>query len=238
MSDLEQQIVNHWRARMLAERISPDDVAELESHLRDEMASLVKSGVAEEKAFHVAAASLGDGKALRKEFSRSRRHWLWGFRNNPLPVKIIAASFFLAGLDPLFTAARFSIESLFHGQGFAFGGAFLFVFFFGVFYVALGLGLLRRSNAWRRITVGWSSFILCLLVATSIMAPFLPHYSFMQNGPHPKTDFLLGIEVPFMFKFSLYLAHLAIMVSSIYFLNRRDVRALFQRRNPELRTAN
>ena len=235
MSELEQQIVNNWRARMLAERISPDDVAELESHLRDEMASLVKSGVPEEKAFHVAAASLGDGKALRKEFSRSRCHWLWGFQNNPLRLKIIAASFILTGLDPLLTAARFSIESLFHGQNFALGSTFLFVVIFWGFQVALGLGLLRRSNAWRWITIAWSSFILLAVVSTSTWAAF--HRTMIQNGPNPKTDMLLGIEVPFMFRLSLYLLHLAIMAASIYILTRPAMRTLFRSDSTNLRTA-
>jgi hypothetical protein len=234
MSELEQQI-STWRYQMLEARISSDDVAELESHLRDEVASLVKSGVLEEKAFRVAATALGDGKALRKEFSRSRRHWLWGFQNNPLPLKIIAASFILTGLDPLLTAARFSIESLFHGQNFALGSTFLFVVIFWGFQVALGLGLLRRSNAWRWVTIAWSSFILLLIVSTSTWAAF--HRTLIQNGPNPKTDFLLGVEVPFMFKFSLYLLHLAIMAASIFILTRPAMRTLFRRDSANLRTA-
>ena len=38
MSELEQQI-STWRYQMLEARISSDDVAELESHLRDEVAA-------------------------------------------------------------------------------------------------------------------------------------------------------------------------------------------------------
>jgi len=237
MPDLEQQI-SAWRSQMLAAGIqSPVPLEELEAHLRDEIQRLTQSGLPEERAFLAAANSLGDGKALRPEFSKvNRRHWLWVYRNNPLPLKILAASFIIAGLDPLITAARFSIESLFRPEGFSFSVALPLVVIFWGFQILIGQGLLRRSNAWRRVALGWSSLILFAIISTSVWAAFHTHSPLVHVGAPEKTDILLGIEVPFMFKFSLYLLHLALMAAGLYILNQSTIRALF-RRDPKTKIA-
>jgi hypothetical protein len=230
MPDLEQQI-SAWRSQMLAAGIqSPVPLDELETHLRDEIQRLIQSGLAEEKAFLIATNSLGDGRALRSEFSKVNRHWFWIHRNNPLPLKILAASFIIAGLDPLVTAARFSVGALFLHDNLGFTAALpVFVIFWGFLQVLIGQGLLRRSNAWRRVTFVWSGLILFAVVSSSVWAALHTNSPLVHVGAPEKTDILLGIEVPFMFSFSLYLLHLAIMAAGLYILNQPSIRALFRR---------
>lgn len=54
---------------MLAAGIDPGEVRdELETHLREKVADLVRAGLDEEAAFHSAAEALGTGPALQQEF--------------------------------------------------------------------------------------------------------------------------------------------------------------------------
>ena len=77
MSDLETSI-GRWR-RYLAGRsgLVDEDIEELESHLRDEIDALGKSGLAEDEAFLVAVKRLGNAEAMTREFSRVNRERLW-----------------------------------------------------------------------------------------------------------------------------------------------------------------
>src|SRR5262245_53360615 len=70
--------VGQWR-RLLRRReaIHSADVAELEDHLREQIAVLVDAGLATDEAFLVAVKRLGNLDALSREFARE--HWdrLW-----------------------------------------------------------------------------------------------------------------------------------------------------------------
>ena len=70
MFNLEQSIAD-WRKQMLAAGIkSPVPVEELESHLRDYIASLIKSGLSEKRAFEAAAQQIGQANTLQREFKK------------------------------------------------------------------------------------------------------------------------------------------------------------------------
>jgi hypothetical protein len=69
MFNLEQAITK-WKRQMAAAGIKPVDVDELESHLRDEIDRLVRSGADEQHAYKAATARLGEITALKAEFRK------------------------------------------------------------------------------------------------------------------------------------------------------------------------
>jgi hypothetical protein len=74
---LEEQI-DRWRGYLRRRRaIAPVDVAELEDHLREQIAALVGAGLATDEAFLVAVKRLGDLDALSREFAREHADRLW-----------------------------------------------------------------------------------------------------------------------------------------------------------------
>jgi hypothetical protein len=74
---LEEQ-VDQWR-RYLARRqaIHSVDVAELEDHLREQIAGLTAAGLTPDEAFLVAVKRMGDLDALSREFAREHSERLW-----------------------------------------------------------------------------------------------------------------------------------------------------------------
>ena len=74
---LEQQI-EAWRAHLRRSRtITPADAAELEDHLREQIASLGSDGLSEDEAFLVAVKRMGAIDALTREFAREHSDRLW-----------------------------------------------------------------------------------------------------------------------------------------------------------------
>jgi hypothetical protein len=74
---LETQIAQ-WRAFLRRRRtIHGPDVEELETHLRDEIASLHDVGLADDEAFLVAVKRMGSLDALSREFARAHSERLW-----------------------------------------------------------------------------------------------------------------------------------------------------------------
>ncbi len=74
---LEAQITRwrDWVRRQPA--LQPSDVDELEGHLRDQIAALVESGLAEDEAFLVAVKRMGRLDAVSREFAREHSNRLW-----------------------------------------------------------------------------------------------------------------------------------------------------------------
>jgi len=71
MFDLERAI-SDWRQRMIAGGIqSPETLDELESHLREDVEQLMRSGVTTQQAFETAALRLGSAAALGTEFQKA-----------------------------------------------------------------------------------------------------------------------------------------------------------------------
>src|SRR5580704_8579308 len=70
MFSLEQSI-SEWRREMLAAGIkTPVPLEELETHLREEIERLTKSGVSEVEAFKTAVQKIGSSHLLKKEFKK------------------------------------------------------------------------------------------------------------------------------------------------------------------------
>src|SRR5919108_4369856 len=74
---LEEQI-DRWRSYLRRRQaIHSTDVAELEDHLREQVAVLVNAGLATDEAFLVAVKRLGKLDALSREFAREHSDRLW-----------------------------------------------------------------------------------------------------------------------------------------------------------------
>ena len=74
---LEEQI-DQWRSYLhRRQAIHSVDVAELEDHLREQVASLVDAGLATDEAFLLAVKRMGDLDALSREFAREHSDRLW-----------------------------------------------------------------------------------------------------------------------------------------------------------------
>src|SRR2546430_14919681 len=74
---LEEQI-GQWRSYIRRRQaIHSAEVAELEDHLREQVAVLVDAGLAPDEAFLVAVKRMGDLDALSREFAREHSDRLW-----------------------------------------------------------------------------------------------------------------------------------------------------------------
>ncbi len=74
---LEEQI-DQWRDYLRRRQaVHAVDVAELEDHLREQVAALVDAGLATDEAFLVAVKRMGDLDALSREFAREHSDRLW-----------------------------------------------------------------------------------------------------------------------------------------------------------------
>jgi hypothetical protein len=74
---LEEQI-GQWRSYLLRRQaIHSVDVTELEDHLREQVAALVKAGLSSDEAFLVAVKRMGALDALSREFAREHSERLW-----------------------------------------------------------------------------------------------------------------------------------------------------------------
>jgi hypothetical protein len=76
-ASLEAQL-DQWRSYLRRRQaIHPVDVAELEDHLREQIAGLVDAGLAPDEAFLVAVKRMGDLDTLSREFAREHSERLW-----------------------------------------------------------------------------------------------------------------------------------------------------------------
>jgi len=74
---LEEQI-DQWRSYLRRRQaVHSVDVAELEDHLREQVAVLVDAGLATDEAFLVAVKRMGDLDALSREFALEHSDRLW-----------------------------------------------------------------------------------------------------------------------------------------------------------------
>src|SRR5688500_16919421 len=74
---LDEQI-EEWRSSLRRRHaIHAVDVAELEDHLREQVTTLVRAGLATDEAFLVAVKRMGNVDALASEFAREHADRLW-----------------------------------------------------------------------------------------------------------------------------------------------------------------
>ena len=77
METLDTRIAQWRRAVTRSAAVGPDDVDELEGHLREQVADLADAGLDEEEAFLIAVKRLGAVDAVTAEFAREHGDRLW-----------------------------------------------------------------------------------------------------------------------------------------------------------------
>ena len=78
LTDALEAQITRWRTWLRRQpALRPEDVDELEGHLRDQIAALLEAGLAEDEAFLVAVKRMGRLDAVSREFAREHSDRLW-----------------------------------------------------------------------------------------------------------------------------------------------------------------
>src|SRR4051812_25992005 len=83
MFDLDGQFdldweIDRWKSAFAKQvACSSDELMELESHLREEIAALVQAGRSEQEAFGESVARLGDPTTIGGEFAKNESRYIW-----------------------------------------------------------------------------------------------------------------------------------------------------------------
>src|SRR5208282_305454 len=84
--------VTSWRQELLAHaEILPEEIRELESHLRLSIDGLKQLGLREVEAFWLARRRLGHGEKIAVEFARAKPYRLWQNRLHWLTAGVLGA---------------------------------------------------------------------------------------------------------------------------------------------------
>lgn len=221
MPELETNILE-WRKKMLSAGIkSPVPLDELEGHLRERVHDL-KAGLSEADAFQTAAKELGDGRILKKEFSKGR--FVWRVRTNPLALNFLGAWFILGGLNALsqFFWLWFADwpweETTFRYVAFAWTDFF-------ALQLLVGIGLLGRGRFWRYAALAFCAFSIfstALDVANNLRMPdwAWPGHYFI----------LMGVSVPTRYSLPVDFLNFSLLAWAIYVLAKSPRRNLFRPR--------
>ncbi|HEV2539552.1 MAG TPA: permease prefix domain 1-containing protein [Frateuria sp.] len=188
-SSLEAQI-EQWRSYLRRRQaIHAVDVAELEDHLREQVAGLADAGLAPDEAFLVAVKRMGDLDALSREFAREHSERLWkqlvvAAPDGASPARVRTDALAAFGLA-LAAAAAIKLPALFgmrldRDVGFYARNLGLFV-----------LPFLAGYFAWKR-QLGWR-MLGGLAVAFAAAAVFANLYPFRLNGA---TEALTVLHLP------------------------------------------
>jgi hypothetical protein len=190
LASLEQQI-GQWRSYLgRRQAIHSVDVAELEDHLREQIAVLTAAGLATDEAFLVAVKRMGDLDALSREFALEHSERLW---------KQLVVSPSDAG-EPRAAARRDAVVAfcLAVGAGVAIKVPALFGFQVNTdtgFYVRNAslfvLPLLTGYFVWkRRLGRGLLPWLAAAFVAAAVFANIYPF------APEGSTEILTTLHLP------------------------------------------
>jgi hypothetical protein len=187
---LEEQI-DQWRSYLhRRQAIHSVDIAELEDHLREQVAALVDAGLATNEAFLVAVKRLGNLDALSREFAREHSDRLWkqlvvspsdtgglqpAARTDAIVVFCLAVAAALAIKMPALFGIQLDAEAGFYARNLS-----LFV-----------LPLVTGYFVWKR-RLG-SSTLRWLVVAFVAAGVFANVYPFAPNG---YTEALTALHLP------------------------------------------
>jgi hypothetical protein len=188
---LEEQI-DQWRSYLRRRQaIHSVDVAELEDHLREQVAGLVDAGLATDEAFLIAVKRMGDLDALAWEFAREHSDRLWkqlvvvpadsGERQAGAQTDaIVAFSFAVAAAVAIKLPGLFGIPLGEEEAGFYARNLSLFV-----------LPLLTGYFVWkRRLDPGTLRWLAAAFVAAAVFANAYP----FASGGH--TEALTALHLP------------------------------------------
>jgi hypothetical protein len=187
---LEEQI-DQWRSYLRRRQaIHSVDVAELEDHLREQVAVLLDAGLAIDEAFLVAVKRMGSLDAISREFAREHSDRLWKQlvvvpsdsgdpRSRARTDAIVAFGLAVAAAVAIKVPALFGLQ-LDQDAGFYVRNASLFV-----------LPLLTGYFVWKRRLDTWT--VRWLAVAFVVAAVFANAYPFAPRG---STEALTALHLP------------------------------------------
>jgi hypothetical protein len=189
-TSLEDQ-VEQWRSYLRRRRaLHSPDIAELEDHLREQIAALMKAGLATDEAFLVAVKRIGNVHDLSREFAREHSERLWkqlviappcagDAQRWPPADTVVAFCLALAAAFLVKAPAAFGLTLDEHG-GFYARNAALFV-----------LPLLTGYFAWkRRLPTRTVARLAAAFVASAVFANVYPF------APGSNTEKLLALHLP------------------------------------------
>jgi hypothetical protein len=190
-ADSVEELIDRWRSYLRRRQvIHAVDVAELEDHLREQIASLMDAGLAADEAFLVAAKRIGNLDAVSREFAREHSHRLWkqlvalpaqpGAPRAARTDAIVALSLALAA------ALAFKLPAL---VGIPFENAYAGFYLrnFGIFV----LPLLVAYFGWkRRLDLDTARWLALACVAAIVFANAYPF------TPRGSTEWLTALHVP------------------------------------------
>jgi len=197
---LEEQI-DQWRTFLRRRQaIHSVDVAELEDHLREQVAGLTAAGLEVDEAFLVAVKRMGNLDALSREFAREHSERLWkqlvaapereGETRSARSDAMIAFGLAVAAAATFKAPALFGIDLARHGSFYARNVAILV------------LPYLTGYFAWKR---GVGSPILRWLAAAFVGANVVANvYPFAANG---YTEVLSRLHLPMALWFAVGIAY-------------------------------
>jgi hypothetical protein len=187
---LEEQI-DQWRSYLRRRQaIHSVDVAELEDHLREQVAVLTDAGLATDEAFLVAVKRMGDLDALSREFAREHSDRLWkqlvvSPADNGAPHAVVRTDAIVAFCLAVAAAVAVKVPALF---GLDLDADAEFYARNASFFV---LPLLTGYFVWKRrlspVTVRW------LALAFVVAAVFANVYPFEPDG---STEALTALHLP------------------------------------------
>jgi hypothetical protein len=190
MAALEEQIAQ-WRGYLhRRQAIHSVDVAELEDHLREQVADLIEAGLATDEAFLVAVKRMGNLDALSREFAREHSERLWKqlvvapadsseprarARTDAVVAIVLAVAAAVAIKAPSLFGLQLDQEITFYARN-----ASLFV-----------LPLLTGYFAWKRgLDVGTLRWLIVPFVVAGAVANLYPF------GPSGFTETLTALHLP------------------------------------------
>ena len=187
---LEEQI-DRWRGYLRRRRtIHSADVAELEDHLREQVAVLADAGLDTDEAFLVAVKRMGDLDTLSREFAREHSDRLWkqlvvAPSDSAEPQALARTDTIVAFCLAVAAALLIKVPALFgigldQDTGFYARNASLFV-----------LPLLTAYFAWkRRLDTGTLLWLAVAFVAAGVFANVYPF------SPDGYTEVLVALHLP------------------------------------------
>lgn len=208
---LEEQI-DQWRSFLRRRQaIHSVDVAELEDHLREQVAGLLAAGLATDEAFLVAVKRMGDLDSLSREFAREHSERLWKQlvvvqTDGPEPRAarkdtIVAFALAVAAAATVKAPALFGIGLADHNEAFYLHNVPLFI-----------LPFLTGYFAWkRRLDTGVLRWLAVTFIAAAIFAnvyPWAQDPAVQKHGrPFGSTEVLSALHMPMALWFVVGIAY-------------------------------
>jgi len=195
-----EQLIDQWRSYLQRRQaIHSVDVAELEDHLREQIAALTGAGLAADEAFLIAVKRLGALDSLSREYAREHSERLWkqlvvSSADAEEPRAEVRTDAIVAFCLAVAAGVAIKVPALFGMQldvdaGFYFRNVSLFA-----------LPLLTAYFAWKRQLDGRTLvWLAAAIVAAGVFANLYPFQAHVPGSPtHDpgNTEALTGLHLP------------------------------------------